>query len=260
MLVRLWLPIDLCELAIHHKMAKPLGVYLYLKMHTSGKCHQHSNVFSRLKTDLGIKSNRTLHKYLLSLQEKNWIGFNPLSGYYFIRSYKKLIDAQQKKCLACKVEFSDLKDIQTLLTGILLCDNVRRQKFFWEKHKKKGSAATNKGKIANQLGFSSDPPKYYGLSNKALGILLGCKQTRACVLKQKAESAGYIKTVNRFKKIKVLAKKDYRIREEIYEQFPGLRGRLHFKRKKENKKWVLYLLQQTQDEIKPKMVFATIRK
>lgn len=141
---------------------------------------------------------------------------------------------------------------------MLLSDNIRRQKLFW-KNRRNNAAATNKGEIAIQLGLSSDFPKYYGLSNKGLALMLRCKTTRACVLKQKAQKAGYIEVIHRFQSVKKMKSWDYRIREELYETFPGLRGRLHFKKVNEKGEWIIHLMQQLHDEIRPNIIFGSVK-
>lgn len=101
-----WLPVDLCHVAVVKKMTKPLQVYLYLKIVTSGKCHEASGVFSELKSELNIRDQRTLKKHLLTLQQHNWIGYNAKSGYYFIRGFRTVLQQPKRPYITCKAGYT----------------------------------------------------------------------------------------------------------------------------------------------------------
>lgn len=90
--------------------------------------------------------------------------------------------------------------------------------------------------------------------------MLGCGQTRACVLKNQAAVLGYLEIHHRYRDIMELDKPDFNIRALLYEQFPNAKGRIRCWRKwKGNKKYIKLLLQM-HDEIIPKLIFKKMEK
>jgi hypothetical protein len=182
-------------------------------MYASGKVHEGSNLFSSLKKELSIKDKRTFDKHFTPLLELDWIGYNKKSGYFFIRSLSRIYTKEGfRKSQACLFSKGDLQNIQVYAAGAIISDNIRKQKYHWEFQKKKNLSVSIKKENANQIGFFSGPPSYYGLSNKRIAALLCCKQTRGHVLKVSAAKAGYIKTVSRFKDIVTFKKPDFFLR------------------------------------------------
>ncbi len=259
------IPVGIIDFVLQHKIPKPFQLFIYLKCHSSGKVHEYSPLFHSISDALEIRDHRTINDYLAKLYSLNWIGYNPKSGYYFIRSF----DAIRKKynIKSRKAAIFDYRDINYLaaafLPGAVICSNIKAQQFFWEVSKRRSAKfATKILGVANQSFPTSDtpPPPYYGLSNKGIAGLLYCKQTRACELKQQAEQAGYLKSKKQFEDIAILLKPDYNIRETIRANHPELGKRVRFKTKTVKGQTVIRVTEQLYDEIIPYIQFKNIKR
>ncbi|MEP7376827.1 MAG: hypothetical protein ABI675_25740 [Chitinophagaceae bacterium] len=222
-------------------------------------------MFKAISTELHIQDKRTIRTYINELLKLNWMGHNPLSGYYFIRSFDFIRKAQQFK--GRKAAIFDYREILSLadgfLPGALICEQIKAQQYFWEvSQKRQVRSATKKLGVANQgLPVSDTPrPPYYGLSNKTISTLLFCKMTRACELKQQAESAGYLTTRKHFKEIVMLPMPDFRIREVIKTNYPELGKRIRFRTRRVNRQTVIQVVQQLHDEILPRIEFKNVKR
>jgi hypothetical protein len=258
------IPVGIIDFVLQNKMSKPFQLFTYLKCHSSGKVHEDSSLFQTMPGALEIKDQRTIRDYVAKLYSLNWMGYNPKSGYYFIRGFNVI--RKKHNIRSRKAAIFDYEDINYLATaflpGAVICSNLKAQQYVWEVSKRRlAKSATENVGVANQ-GFpaSDTPPPYYGLSNKGIAASLYCKQTRACELKQQAEQAGYLKSENRFKDIAVLYKPDYKIREIIKAHHPELGKRVRFKVESEKGLTVIKVVQQLHNEIIPYIRFKNVRR
>lgn len=259
------IPVGIIDFVLQHKFSKPFQLFIYLKCNSSGKVHEHSRLFYSISQQFDIKDQRTINTYLGKLLSLNWIGYNPHSGYYFIRSF----DAIRKKhnIKNRKAAIFDYRDInlaaEAFLPGAIICSEIKAQQYYWEVSKRRlAKFATKILGVANQNFPASDTPRpdYYGLSNKSIGTRLYCKQTRACELKQQAEQAGYLKTKKQFDVIAVLSKPDFNIRETILANHPELGKRVRFMTKRVNRETVIQVVEQLHDEIIPYIQFKNVKR
>ncbi len=109
----LHIPVELASYVIRHRLMKAFSVFVYLKCYTSGIINKDSVTFKALGSTIGVKDNRTLNKYLKQIIGLNWIGYNTVSGNYFIRSIDKIrVLHNFKKRQAVTFNVKDLRQIQ----------------------------------------------------------------------------------------------------------------------------------------------------
>jgi hypothetical protein len=134
-------------------------------------------------------------------------------------------------------------------------------RYYWEFKNRRGRrTATNKTDVASHSKVLSEAPEYYGWSVKAIADCLGCKSTRASVLKKAAAKSGYIKVKHMFTLYAKLSKADFALRPNINEMFPKLSGMLRVVPKRVKGVMEYHIMMQCHDEIIPQMRFKTVSK
>ncbi len=264
----LQVPVEISQYVFANNLVKSFGIYLYLKMHSSGKVHENSQVFKNIQHELQIKDNRTFRKHMNVMLAENWIGFNPVSGYYFIRSFGYIRGkCHFKSRQATKFRIEDFKYLQVYLFAVCLCAIVRRQHYFWEVKRRKRRAVTKQTDVTNHSRvFSKNSPKppYYGLSNRMIAKHFGYSKTRACELKMSAARLGYLGLVQHDEEIMVIGKRNYRLRADLESLYPDLKGKIRFEIitvERFKRKWkMIRVFRQLHDEIIPKIQFKSVAK
>jgi|GEM_PF-3410495 len=259
----LLVPVQISEFVYDNGLTKPFSIFLYLKLFAGDKVSATDEVFAMLRQNLKMTDlkGRTFNKHFQQLLELNWIGYNAKSGIYHIRSFDYIRAVNGfKRRRATKLFLKDILQLQVYLVGVLLCTEVYAQKYYWEIAKGRSRTATNKRDVANQSRASrlSSKPPYYGICNKRIARLLGCKYTRACNLKQAAAEAGYITIRHRYADIKELDKADYNMRPMIAERRPELAKRMRFWRQIKNGDKIVKVVQQLHDEILPHIEYKRV--
>lgn len=259
---KLRVPVELSLHVYHIGLIKPFSLYLYLKLFSDGKLHESSPVFQQMRKDLRMTDNRTFKKHIAKLIELTWLGYNPVLGIYFIRSFDHLRFINTfKKRRASTFFLKDTNHVQKYLVGVILSANVMGQAFYWERKYKRGRrTTTKKTDVASQSKVLSKVPEYYGLSQKAIAKELGCSQTRASVLKNAAARAGYIKVNKKFARYATLSEADFKARANLNDLFPMLRGMFRVVTKKVGGFMEYHIVVQCHDEIIPKIKFKTVSK
>jgi hypothetical protein len=233
-----------------------------MKMFSDGKLREDSPVFEQMRNQLRLKDKRTFDKHIGILIQLGWVGYNSRTGIYFIRSfdYVRLIYNFRKRT-ATTLYLKDIWHIQQYLVGVILSAEMRGQKYYWESvYRRKPRTATKKGDVAKHSKVYSEVPNYYGLSVKAIAELLGCRTTRASVLKQQAAKAGYIKMKHHFAEYATLTEADFHFRPNLNDRFPALAGKFRIKKVKHNGTTSYKVLVQLHDEIIPNLAFKTVSK
>lgn len=259
----LLVPVQISQFVYDNELTKPFSIYLYLKLLAGDKVAASDEVFNSLRTDLKMADpkNRTFRKHLQKLLDLNWIGYNAKSGIYHIRSFDHIRAVNGfKKCRATKLFLRDIKQIQIYLVGVIICSEIHGQKYYWEIVKRRSGTATKKRDVAKQskASFHSSKPPYYGICNRKIARLLGCKYTRACTLKNAAAAAGYLTIRHRYLDVKELDKADYLLRPTLAEQNPQLARRLKFWRQIKNGNKIVKVVQQLHDEIIPHLEYKRV--
>jgi hypothetical protein len=199
---KIQIPVQICSFVQKNKLVKPFSIYLYLKCISSGKIHHSQVNYKNIANDTGLMDTRTIKKHLETLIEMNWIGNNPISGYFFIRSFDYIrINKSFKSRKAVTFYYKHINKIQEFLTGGLIGAEVERQRFYKEVVvKRKLRTATLQRDVANQSKvFNNDTTlSYYGLGIEKIAALLGVQKSRASELKLAAKKAGFIKVKHRY--------------------------------------------------------------
>jgi hypothetical protein len=202
------IPVGVIDFVLKNKLQKPFEYFIYLKAHCSGQLHSTSPVWQSAKIALDIKDNRTIKGYLQTLMGLNWIGHNPKSGYYFIRSFGAIRKKHSiKNCDAAVFDVTRIESFTSFLPGAIICHNIYKQKKCKRakgrglKPELKNLKGSNQAEILStqpiQPRHFSSPPNYFGISNARIAKLLHIKETHARDLKHAAENAGFLRTIRK---------------------------------------------------------------
>lgn len=156
------IPVDLLQYVYDHEMRKPFRLYLYLKAVSSGKLHNGSLEFTNAMKVLNISDQRTFKKYMNTLLQHNLIGFNPISGYWFVRGFMKWRQISNLKHRQ-SVKFNYEKDIDhfdSFSFAVVVGARVKRIEF-WKirEQRKQRFAGHNRGAANHNLIPSPEFPK-----------------------------------------------------------------------------------------------------
>jgi len=252
------IPIEIIEYVFNRKLRKHFRLFLYLKSISSGKIRSNSIAFRQARKILGIQDKRTIDKNILDLLNEYWIGFNPKSGIYFIRSFDYLMwqHSFRNKRVAQFNFKKDINDLDAFMFGAIVGERIIRHMNFREFHKREERRiVTDKRGVARQILRSPLFPDYIGLSVKAMGNLFGMSQTRAYELKSKAEQAGYLICNNKFRNVVRLESPDKTIKSFIGRGDPELSKKIRFSKRMVDGKKGIYVKEQLYDEVIPLISF-----
>ncbi len=222
------IPVQLSEFVIHNRLTNTFKVYLHLKA-INDKIN---------RVDLPITgTKKTFLKHLKKLLKLNWIGYNENARVYHVRGFDAVRKLEGfKKRRAVKFGFTDTGNLQTFLAASVICSAIQDQNYY--KRKIAGAAAKKKG-VARQRPLFP----YNALSNYKIAKLLGCKQTRATVIKNRAIKLNYLRTIKHYRH----QSDDSNYRKFLYDQKPHEAARMRLIQGK--------VFRQLPDEIIPKMIF-----
>jgi hypothetical protein len=82
-------PLSLAELVFRERLYREFQVWITLKAETDGHLKITPAVVRQLANSLEI-SERTVSRTIENLKQRNWIGYNPKSGFSFIRGFNTL--------------------------------------------------------------------------------------------------------------------------------------------------------------------------
>ncbi len=167
------IPVELCQFCLKNKISKPFQLYMYLKVHCSGKMKTTKNDIELIKTALEYKSDRSVANNLKRLLDYNFIGFNAASGYYFIRGFDKIriMYGFTRRKAVC-FHMSDLKHFKGFLAGAVITNLILVQEG------REKAAERRKGR-SNQT--ASSPP--YPIANSVLAKVLDISVSTASLYK-----------------------------------------------------------------------------
>lgn len=211
----LTLPVDIIQYAATNKCKKALALFTFLKFYSDGRFTLNDEAFKQCCIALSSKDQRTQQKHLNKLLQLRWLEYDKITNVYFLRSFDFIrILHEFRGRFTVKINVRDLNHYHEFFTASLISTNVLRQEFYWDKVetgrlRKAASkwSAAKRSKVFSLL--SPKRPKFFGLSNRRIGTLTNCKQTRASVLKNRAAALGYLKTSHRYEDIITLTNPDY---------------------------------------------------
>lgn len=83
------IPLHLCEFVFNNKLIGELRLFIFLKKECDGQIKLPPSKRKEIAKKLSC-SERSVRDHLKTLRDRNWIGFNPKSGYYFIRGFESI--------------------------------------------------------------------------------------------------------------------------------------------------------------------------
>lgn len=180
-----YLNVDLCQHLLSKKLIKPFQLYLLMQERYSGKVRLNLVHLRDLQLALGRKSIKTVKNNLAILLKLDFVGYNPKSGYYFIRGIEHILGSLGiSSTTAAKVWYS--KDVKQLtafcfaaVAGIIV--NRLKAKEWRAERKRKRS-----------IQPCQPLPSHYPISTTFLQKKLGVSLQTVHAWKMKAKAQGYI--------------------------------------------------------------------
>ena len=192
----IFLPLQLTNHVIANKLYKPFGLLVYLKFNCSGKIQINTADFDRIGKELR-KSGRTIRNNLKKLLELNWVGYNPKSKYYFVRSFGKIMQMFGFKTKSY-AEFEE-KDI-LLVKDFVFAAGIGQMINTQIRNKRKKIAATHQGVINIAKLPTIQDSLSFPISNLAASKCLNISKSGASKLKKQTSLSGFIKVQHSYKK------------------------------------------------------------
>ena len=190
---RIIIPINLCFEALNNKKVRDLQVFVWLKMHSSGKIIITTEVLHKMKTDLGIKSVKTVKSSLSKLEMKKWITRSPKSGFYFIKSFERIrISENYIRRTGAEFNITDIKNFKGFLVSAVISHMISIQKRrLWKTERSKRGSIT----------VFHKPHLFFPIANEALAKIFGISISTAYEWKKLAAKQGFIKIRKNFEKV-----------------------------------------------------------
>lgn len=178
------IPVELCEYVIRNNFYRPMQLYIYLKLNTSGQVRSGDLRYDEIAKAIGLTTGRAVRNNMKLLLEKNWVGYNKKSKYYFIRGFKKIMQiCGFSSKTAAVFDSVDILKLKAFVSAVRIAYLINKQK------RKKWATELVKG-CSNHIARSSS--QYYPLANEALAKVLEISISTAYQLKLLASKAGYI--------------------------------------------------------------------
>jgi hypothetical protein len=116
---KIQVPIELISYVSKNDLHKPFQIYLYLSLHSNGIFNKDCLDFMQMSKIIGRKK-RTLKLHMDKLLALNWVGYDAISGIYWIRSLKRIRIAHEfKKRQAATFYHEYIKDTRAFLAAAL---------------------------------------------------------------------------------------------------------------------------------------------
>jgi hypothetical protein len=124
-------PIHIARHVLSIKEVNVFKTYLCLKSRCSGKIKLSSLIIQEISKQLRCNV-KTVQNHLKKLHQWDWIGYNPDSGYYFIRGWERIqfiekIDHAGRSCAI--IEISDLNNLKEFLFAAVTQKLIRYKRY-----------------------------------------------------------------------------------------------------------------------------------
>lgn len=248
---QLTIPMDLLEYAQKNNLVKSLRIFIYLKCTSNGILNECSQIFQNMPAYLGIKSHKTIQKHLRRLCDLNWVGYDVKARKLYIRGMTYVF----KKCglesgLAIVFDFLWIGKFKEFVDAALVARQIYKIKYRVRKEKsepaiKNSPKRSRKSLVAKQgsLFLLIDGLDYTGVSLVTMASLFNCSKSNAVKRKQAAIRANFLSFKKRWKRLKWLDKPDYNLRNNMYDNYPQLKGRIRFR-------WVTVIERKTRNRVR----------
>lgn len=229
------IPLSLVELVFRERLYREFQIWMELKHRSNGHLIITPDVVRSLANELKI-SPKTVSRTLEKLRERNWIGYNPKSGFSFIRSFKAVQIIEDKPGrLGVLFDIDRKKESRGFIAGSVISKLVREQrKKVWQERK----GVQTKGGTFQPVRL----PAFYPVSCSSLEQIYNVSTKVAWNAKKNASNGKFIQLKHVSKPIPIDRLKSY------LKGFPENEGRLI----KKGDNWFLRL----PDMVKMKMTFG----
>lgn len=209
---------------------------------------------------------RTAKNNIQKLTERNWLGFNPQSGYYFVRGFNKIREIEGLKgnrgvCLSVTKELNHKSKFRAFIAGAAIGNIAKKKKWqarcAQESEHLMGSSNHHSGKHLL--------PSHYPIACQYLVKVFGISLRTASLYKKWAAKYGFIDVKKNLQKI-ILGSEEAHLEGTVLEgkginaayaaiykkSHPDIAHRV--RRKKVKGKWLLFL--ENTDTVQPCIEFT----
>jgi len=234
------LPVPLLISCIESGSIAQLKVLCAAKLVSPGFISVNDNSFKQL-CNLVQKKKRTTLLHLKKLVEMGWVGHDPKTKVYYIRSWSWISSqgAITERNII-KVSSRDVQQFRVFAAAVVMTDSINRQRHVARLNKRRLTTFARYNtiqigddiKVVRSVAWISriathqdltpyllqyDPSiNYLGMSNHSLALKLNCSETYASMQKKACFKAGYVKVEKIFLEQMSFLKPDYSIRKKYY--------------------------------------------
>ena len=188
------IPIEMCSFALSLKYIRPFQLYIDLKFRSEDIFKLNIRLLTVIASDLNLKSHKTILNNLEILISLNWLGFNPKTGYFFVRSFDRIRTMNGfNHRSSVEIELSDIKKFKAFIAGAVIGNLVKiSRRRALERERLSGRSLHRSNKL----------PDFYPVANLAISKILKISISTAWKLKDLAHREGYIVLKKNFKELK----------------------------------------------------------
>ena len=179
-------PMSLVVLVFKERLYREFQVWMELKHCSDGHLKITPDVVRSLAKELAV-SAKTVERAIQKLRHRNWIGYNPKSGFSFIRGFNAVqILEYHPSRLGVWFDICQKNESRGFVAGSIISKLVREQrKKVWQERK----GVQSKGGAFQPVRL----PAFYPVSCSSLEQIYNVSKKRAWNAKQDASKSGYIK-------------------------------------------------------------------
>jgi len=181
-------PVGLAINVLREKIQSPFGLYITLKAYSEGIINCTDLNYQQIREILNYESIKSVKNNLDKLIGMNWSGYNPQTGFLFIRSFIDLRNKYEWEMTKTSIFFPEYdRDIDAFLYGTVIGYFSYRQKFF----KRKAGREKCRALQATYKGF-------YPVSVGYIAKILNISNSTASLWRARAINSGYIERIMDF--------------------------------------------------------------
>ncbi len=179
------IPLSLVELVFRERLYREFQIWMELKHRSNGHLKITPDIVRSVANELKI-SPKTVSRTIEKLRQRNWIGYNPKSGFSFIRSFKAVqIIEDLPGRLGVWFDVDRKKESRGFIAGSVISKLVREQrKKVWQERK----GVQTKGGTFQPVRL----PAFYPVSCSSLEQIYNVSTKRAWNAKKNATNGKFI--------------------------------------------------------------------
>jgi len=209
-----WVPLPVLQKALTEKVHREIALFLYLKMRSSSRVKIEGRKKREVMQVLKI-SESTLYRYVGTLRNWDWMGFDEKTSVYFIRGFKRIYEMEGFiSKTAVRFSIKDLINLQTFSFSASVGYLLRYQNM----RKGKGRGAGRQTWRSHQSPASVFKP----VALSVMESIFSLSKDTLIKLKKKAIKLGYLKRKKGYEHLHHISEHSY----EYYRIYPEHWGRL----------------------------------